>query len=248
MLDGRHDASALVDTGADYSIMSRKLVTHVKEVATPWYGRQIRTAGGHVVTPLGMCTTRVGIRGRTFLCSCLILPECSRDLILGVDFLREYGAIIDLRERTVTFSTERAAEKPDDRHISTFRVSADSITLPPRSSVLVDVVCDELRNGEAVAEGNLALLFSIGICAARSLVTLCDSRATLLVTNFSNEQRHLFRRTAIAFAYPIEDVAECFTATSMQSGLQSTSTDASSALGRVDINSSLSEQERTALH
>ncbi|KAH7986841.1 hypothetical protein HPB52_024694 [Rhipicephalus sanguineus] len=37
---------------------------------------------------------------------------------------------------------------------------------------------------------------------ARLLVMLRDSRATLLVTNFSNEQRHLFRRTAIAFAYP----------------------------------------------
>lgn len=81
--------------------------------------------------------TRVGIRGRTFRCSCLILPKCSQNLILGVDFLCEYGAIIDIRQHTGTFLTDKAAEKPDD---SMFRVSADIITLPLRSSVLIDVV------------------------------------------------------------------------------------------------------------
>lgn len=45
----------------------------------------------------------MSIQGRTFLASFLLLRVCSRDLILGVDFLRDYGAIIDLRERTVTF-------------------------------------------------------------------------------------------------------------------------------------------------
>lgn len=63
---------------------------------------------------------------------------------------------------------------------------------------------DELRDGEGVPEGDLTLLFGIGVCTVRSLITLYDRCATLLVTSFSNELRHLFHRTTIAFAYPIE--------------------------------------------
>ncbi|KAH7936133.1 hypothetical protein HPB52_018605 [Rhipicephalus sanguineus] len=50
-----------------------------------------------------------------------------------------------------------------------FAFSAESVTLPPRASVIVDVTCCGLRNGEAVAEGNLEHLLTQGVCAARSV-------------------------------------------------------------------------------
>ncbi|KAH7984628.1 hypothetical protein HPB52_023298 [Rhipicephalus sanguineus] len=101
--------------------------------------------------------------GRTFLTSCLVLRECARDFILGIIFLREHGAIIDIQEHTVTFSTERATDKSDDSHSSTFRVSADRITLARRSSLLADVVCDKVRDDEGVAVENSPLLFALGV-------------------------------------------------------------------------------------
>lgn len=81
LIDGRN-VTALVDTGADYSIISGKLASLLKKVIMPWTGSHVRTAGGHVVTPLGVCTARLQIRSSTFLVS-------SRELILGMDFLRE---------------------------------------------------------------------------------------------------------------------------------------------------------------
>lgn len=60
-IDGR-GIDALVDTGADYSILSGRMATVLNEVTTPWTGAQIRTAGGHIVTPMGMCTARVKIQ------------------------------------------------------------------------------------------------------------------------------------------------------------------------------------------
>lgn len=88
LIDGRN-VTALVDTGADYSIISGKLASLLKKVIMPWTGSHVRTAGGHVVTPLGVCTARLQIRSSTFLVSSLVLRECSRELILGMDFLRE---------------------------------------------------------------------------------------------------------------------------------------------------------------
>lgn len=58
LVDGRN-VSALVDTGADYSIISGKLASLLKKVIMPWTGTQVRTAGGHVIAPLGVSTTRI---------------------------------------------------------------------------------------------------------------------------------------------------------------------------------------------
>ena len=238
-IDG-YAVNALLDTGADYSILSGKLATQLKKVITPWHNSQIRTAGGHVVTPLGACATRVHIQGYTFVASCLVLRECSRDVILGVDFLQEHGAIIDLQERRVTFSAERAIDVQDDeRRVDVLRVSGDSVTLPPRASVLVDVTCCGLGDGEAVAETNLEHLLKQGICVARSVIQLRGGRSQLLVTNFSNEHRHLFGGTSIAFANEVASVNNCFTSEAVDT--------ADTSLGNIDINPALSSDNHTAL-
>ncbi|KAM7307971.1 hypothetical protein ISCGN_011606 [Ixodes scapularis] len=101
IIDG-HDASALVDTGADYSVLSGRLSRRLRKVMTPWDGPQIRTAGGHLITPVGRCTARVEIHGETCPVKFVVLQDCSRDVILGMDFLCEYGAVIDLGANQLT--------------------------------------------------------------------------------------------------------------------------------------------------
>ncbi|KAM7315693.1 hypothetical protein ISCGN_005476, partial [Ixodes scapularis] len=101
VIDG-HDASALVDTGADYSVLSGRLSRRLRKVTTPWDGPQIRTAGGHLITPVGRCTARVEIHGETCPVKFVVLQDCSRDVILGMDFLCEYGAVIDLGANQLT--------------------------------------------------------------------------------------------------------------------------------------------------
>lgn len=216
LIDG-YAVGALVDTGADYSILSGKMIRLQKKVLTPWHGSVIRTAGGHTVSPLGTCTSRVRVCGYTFVASFLVLRECSRDVILGVDFLQEYGAVIDLQENRITFSADRAIDKQDDQQrADILRVSAESITLPPRASVIVDVTCCGLRNGEAIAESNFEHLLTQGVCVARSIIQLRDGRSQLLVANFSYEHRHLFRGTSLAFADELGTVPICFSSDAVE--------------------------------
>lgn len=94
--------AALVDTGADYSVVSGRFVNRLKKVKTMWDGPQIRTAGGHLITPTGRCTARVAVDGHSYTVSFVIIQECSRDVILGRDFLNENGAVIDFQTKTVT--------------------------------------------------------------------------------------------------------------------------------------------------
>ncbi|XP_075722171.1 uncharacterized protein LOC142765303 [Rhipicephalus microplus] len=240
LVDGLQ-VSALVDTGADYSIISGRLAKDLRKVITPWNGTRIRTAGGHVVTPLGRCTARVKIRASTFVLSCLVLRDCSRQLIIGMDFLREYGAIINLRERIVTFSTQGATDRDADNcRRPALPVADDSVTLPPRATVPIEVTCEDFQDGDVVAESNLSLLLLHGVCAARSVVRVRDGQSTILVTNFNYEHRHLFRGTTLAHGDPVSDVTECFASEETHEDEE--------FLDRIDINSTLSDETKAALH
>lgn len=71
-----------------------------------------------------------------------------------MDFLLEYGAIINLRELLVTFSSEHATHS-DDYHLQStvLRVSGDCATLPPRSTTLITVETDDDPPHLGIAEG-----------------------------------------------------------------------------------------------
>lgn len=237
LIDGRN-VTALVDTGADYSIISGKLASLLKKVIMPWTGSHVGTAGGHV-TPLGVCTARLQIRSSTFLVSSLVLRECSRELILGMDFLREYGAIIDLRRRCISFSTVKATSKDTCRRTAALRVSDDSVTIPPRASIMIQVSSEGTSDGETLAECNVSLLLALGISVARGIVDIRNGQAEVMITNFTNEHRHLFRGTAVAYAEALENVIECFTC-------EDSSRDGQ-AVTDVDINNALSEEHKKAL-
>ncbi|KAK8780235.1 hypothetical protein V5799_018426 [Amblyomma americanum] len=193
-----YDVSALVDTGADFSVMSSHLATALRKALTPWHGPHIRTAGGHVVTPVGIGTCRIKIRGATFIGSFAVLRECSKELILGVDFLKEYGAVVNLHEQLVSFLTQRAVATDPEPHRAALRISDDHTTIPPRASKFVTVKCDTSFGTRGIAETNLSLLLSRQVCVARALVDLVHARTELLVTNFSSEPQHLTKNTVIA--------------------------------------------------
>ncbi|KAM7308214.1 uncharacterized protein ISCGN_011848 [Ixodes scapularis] len=206
-IDG-HDVTALVDTGADYSVISRRLATQLKKVTTEWNGPLIRTAGGHLVSPSGRCTSSVSIRGHTYLTTFVILEQCSRDLILGMDFLTDYGAIIDLPSKSVSFSTDHAL--PSDKkceYRSTLRLLEEHVTLPPYSSRLIAVGTDSSDDVEGVAEGNRSLFLHRGISVARGVVQLHKGQAHVLLTNFSPEFQHLNTGTALAFVEGITEAS-----------------------------------------
>lgn len=149
-VDG-HEVTALVDTGADFSIISQRLAARLRKVKTPWTGPPLRSAGGHLMEPVGKCTARIRIDASDFVTSFIILPQCCKDLILGMDFLGEHKAVIDLRERSVTFSTCCVPSELKEDLCSALRVIDDGVTLPPRSCALVSVKCDSSCYGDGIA-------------------------------------------------------------------------------------------------
>ncbi|KAM7303820.1 uncharacterized protein ISCGN_013745 [Ixodes scapularis] len=206
VIDG-HDASALVDTGADYSVLSGRLSRRLRKVMTPWDGPQIRTAGGHLITPVGRCTARVEIHGETCPVKFVVLQDCSRDVILGMDFLCEYGAIIDLAENKLTLRKPVPSVENPKPTLAAVRVLASHVNLPPLSSVFVPVGTEGATCGVALLEGSVQLLLGRGIGIARGVTELQDGRTVALVTNFRQESQHLTKGTAVGYVEEIQDSA-----------------------------------------
>lgn len=137
-VDGQQ-VTALVDTGADFSIISENLAVRLKKVKTTWTGPHLRTAGGQLLMPVGRCTARLDIGGSSFVATFVILTSCCKDLIIGMDFLREYGAVINIPDRSITFRNSPGLVDCSDAIRNTLRIIDDDVVVPPRSCTLVSV-------------------------------------------------------------------------------------------------------------
>lgn len=65
------------------SVLAKKL----KKVLVEWTGPHMRTAGGHLVCPVGLCTEKIGIKGIVHAGTFIAPLESPREPIIGMDVL-----------------------------------------------------------------------------------------------------------------------------------------------------------------
>lgn len=209
-IDG-HQVIALVDTGADYSVMSENFLAQLRKVKTAWEGSQIRTAGGHLVTPTARCTARVSLHGNEYPVNFVVLQHCSRDVILGMDFLSENGAVIDLQTRSLTLTRRQSTSPETTGHQrAALTILEDEVCIPPRASVLASVKTEDAA-GYAIVETNRQLLLDRQVCVARGVLHLHQGQADILITNFSSEHKHLNKGMTVGFLECIDEIGNACT-------------------------------------
>ncbi|KAK8755425.1 hypothetical protein V5799_001873 [Amblyomma americanum] len=138
----------------------------------------------------------------------------SRSDLGYMDFLNEHQAINDLRSKLITLSTDVAiaSMKTRKNHVALSVLEAE-VSVPPRSSVIVTVGSTKAINAEAIIEAGMQLLLDRGISIARGIADFRNGLAEVLLTNFSEEYRHINRGTTIAFFDEISDVRDSFALT-----------------------------------
>lgn len=85
-VDG-YEVTALVDTGAVYSIFREGIVARLRRVTAKWDGPQRPTAGGLLIMPLARCTEEVEYAENRFKLKFFDLSRCARVVILGLDLI-----------------------------------------------------------------------------------------------------------------------------------------------------------------
>ena len=97
---------ARVDTGAAISVIDKKKVLQdVYKDQLPQLQMDnlgdVKTVSGEALPVLGMLTTPLDIAKGSYSCTFLVVQDLPYDALLGRDFLRENGAIINLEESTL---------------------------------------------------------------------------------------------------------------------------------------------------
>lgn len=132
-------ALALIDTGAAVSVLNERLRRSLRKVTTPLSDLTLRTASPQEIKPLAMCTARVLIQDVTYVIEFIVLPSCSHDIILGWDFLSRHHAIIDCARLQVELLP---FYEPPSNELSTKLTVSEDTDIPPRSSLIVPVLCN----------------------------------------------------------------------------------------------------------
>jgi predicted aspartyl protease len=129
---GKRRVMAVVDTGAALTVISPELLQESQFVLRPWIGPRVVMANGEPATLLGAATISVNhIRG-TATGEAVVFQMDGIDLILGNDFLRQYGKVqIDYREpnASITFGDQPLAAVTSVKWVTTTDVPIPSFSV-----------------------------------------------------------------------------------------------------------------------
>ena len=107
---------ALVDTGATISVIDKEVLKDVYKEQFPKLqtdNLDLKTVSGKALPVLGMFTTALDIANGSYSCIFLVDQDLPYDAVLGRDFLRENGAIINLKESTLQLDGKRDEPYPE---------------------------------------------------------------------------------------------------------------------------------------
>ena len=108
---------ALVDTGAAISVIDKEVLQDVYKEQFPKLQTDnlgdVKTESGEALPVLGMFTTALDIANGSYSCTFLAVQDLLYDALLGRDFLRENGAIINIKVSNLQLDDKRGEPYPE---------------------------------------------------------------------------------------------------------------------------------------
>jgi len=95
----------LTDTGATVSLISERMVNDLQlnKAIEPWKLGPVKTANGNPLDIRGVISLTAKIGNAEVEYDAIVTKNLSRGIILGKDVLEQMGAVIDLKNETLTF-------------------------------------------------------------------------------------------------------------------------------------------------
>ncbi|UYV79703.1 hypothetical protein LAZ67_18000349 [Cordylochernes scorpioides] len=184
-IQGRN-VQVLVDTGADYSVISEAFRRSIKALVFKENGPLLRAADKKPIVTLGKCSLEVQIKGLDIIFYFVVAAECSHDVILGWDFFRATDAIIDCGKNKLYLSEAEKSYEWKDLKL----YAAMDCVLPPKSfGKIVVTNQDVFGSRDVVVTGSKRLQLEKGLFIPSSLVRFLHGRAVLWVTNSTHQSQ-----------------------------------------------------------
>ncbi|UYV62287.1 hypothetical protein LAZ67_2000001 [Cordylochernes scorpioides] len=182
----RRNVQALVDSGADYSVISEAFRRSIKAPVFKENGPLLRAADKKPIVTLGKCSLEVHIKGLDIIFDFVVAAECSHDVILGWDFFKATDAIIDCGENKLYLSEAEKSYEWKDLKLC----AAMDCVIPPKSFGKIVVTSqDVFGSRDVVVTGSKRLQLEKGLFIPSSLVRFLHGRAVLWVTNSTHQSQ-----------------------------------------------------------
>ncbi|GFY49445.1 transposon Ty3-I Gag-Pol polyprotein [Trichonephila inaurata madagascariensis] len=162
----------------------------------------LKVANGNYVQSKGMCTLQIGISDRILPFEFIVLPDCSHDIILGWNFLKASGALIDCGRSELTLddvevTSEEIVFKPS-------RLCVMKDCRLPAYSIRKIPVLNRCRDdsGNVIVVGSKLLALKKEVFMPSMLVTLKCGKTEIWVVNGLLQEKVIPQGMCVAFAEP----------------------------------------------
>ena len=168
--------------------------------------KELKTADDQTIRVLGQTKVNIEIGGKWFQHPCII-AETSNDGLIGVDFMKEHGVVIDFSRNKISCDGKALPTRFKQLNSRVCRVSlAETTIIPPSSRViLTGQTSKPLANGIWMIE---PLSHSPGyqtILTAKVLTNACGSSIPVELMNPTDNEVKLERFTNLGYASRIQE-------------------------------------------
>jgi len=139
---GNIGVKALVDTGAFYSCVSLDLIKRLKfesKIIPVSQRKRLFTADGNVMNVLSTVQLTLDIQEFQIPLTFCVLPRMQNDVILGIDFLKQTKANIDMHSQILTLDDDLVGINLLNNSDTIVRTT-DAVLIPPKSEALIPVM------------------------------------------------------------------------------------------------------------
>ncbi|UYV74229.1 DDI2 [Cordylochernes scorpioides] len=133
---------ALVDSGADFSVISDKFR---RELKTPLFkepGPILKAANKNLIETIGKCVLNIEVNGLNISFEFVVMVECSHDIIFGWDFFKATEAVIDCGRNELHLGETSVLESREEENQRLF--ASDDFVIPPKSIKKISVINEEI--------------------------------------------------------------------------------------------------------
>ncbi len=207
---------SLVDTGADISLISENMYKRLKKKSPiKPVSQTLQGAGGSPLKVLGTTEVTFQLGKKEYTHRCFVIKEASRNMIIGMDFLKKHRAVIYLNLEKLKLHDEYIDLEQDIHIASVVRLSVD-VTIAPQSKVpvvgkikqgpyfKVGQLCEFKQDDKSWTNEEPGLLFANSVSKLGS-----KGRCQVLVVNSTNKTYTLQKGSVIGTLAPLHDSETC---------------------------------------
>ena len=193
----------LIDTGADVSLISEKMYTKIKHKSKLQPTNQVlQGAGESSLTVKGITEITFRLGKSEYTHKCYVIKGASRNMIIGMDFLKKHKAVIYINLEKLKLHDEYI-DLEEDLHIaSVVRLAADVSIAPQKKITVTGKVKEspyfkENQLCEFVQDKKSCTSDEPGLLLANSVSALSKRQCQVLIVNSTNKTYTLKRGSVL---------------------------------------------------